>query len=345
MFLENTWYIAAWSEEVALAPLGRVIAGEPMVLWRQASGAIAALEDRCCHRSMPLSAGKIVADRLQCGYHGLEYDAVGACVRVPGQLTIPPGANVRAYPAVEKWRCVWVWTGDAANADSALIPDFHWFDAPGWVTPRGTFHVKTHYQRLIDNLLDFNHLQFVHTRTIGNDVIADIPSKTRHTNRGLEQTRWIIDKPPPPMFGKAGGFTGNVDRWMNVVYTMPSSCVFDIGCAKTGTGAPQGDRSQGIEIRSMHAITPETEHTTHYFWGYARNFRLDDPAATELLKNGARATFQEDIDILEVQHARCREMPAAPMIDISGDAAPMQARRMLDELMLRESGRDPHTRG
>ena len=47
-----------------------------------------------------------------------------------------------------------------------------------------------------------------------------------------------------------------------------------------------GDRSQGIEIRSLHGITPETENTTHYFWGYARNFALDDAPTTEMLRNG-----------------------------------------------------------
>lgn len=334
VFPLNCWYIAGWSDEVTDRPLGRTIAGCPMVLFRSA-GAVAALEDRCCHRSMPLSAGKVVGDRLQCGYHGLEFDAAGACVRVPGQTHVPPGAQVRRYDAAERWGLVWVWPG-AAVADPALIPDFHWFDAPGWVAPRGYFHVQCNYLRIIDNLLDFNHLQFVHTRTIGNDVIADIPSKTRRTERGIEQTRWILDKPPPPLFQRAGGFNGNVDRWMNVTYTLPSNCVFDIGCAAAGTGAPEGDRSKGIEIRSMHAIAPETATTAHYFWGYGRNFKRDDPATTEILKNGARATFTEDVDLLEAQARSYSRAGERPEIDIMGDAAPLQARRMVDDMIARE---------
>ncbi len=335
VFPRNCWYIAGWSDEVAERPLGRTVAGQPMAFFRAASGALAALEDRCCHRSLPLSLGKVIGERLQCGYHGLEFDATGACVKVPGQTTVPPGAQVPRYPVAERWGTIWVWPGEA-SADPALIPDFHWFDAQGWVAPRGYFHVKCHYQRIIDNLLDFNHLQFVHTRTIGNDAIADIPSKTRRTGRGLEQTRWILDRPPPPLFGRAGGFNGNVDRWMNVTYTVPSNCVFDIGCAAAGTGAPEGDRSKGIEIRSMHAISPETETTAHYFWGYGRNFRIDEAATTELLKTGARATFSEDVELLEAQ-TRAHARGMKPEIDIAGDAAPLQARRIVDDMIVKEA--------
>ena len=66
------------------------------------------MKDRCCHRHLPLSLGKVIGDRLQCGYHGLEYDAGGACVRVPGQTAVPPGARIRAYPVVERWGWVWI---------------------------------------------------------------------------------------------------------------------------------------------------------------------------------------------------------------------------------------------
>jgi len=335
VFPKNCWYIAGWSDEVADRPLARTIAGLPLVLFR-AGGALAALEDRCCHRSLPLSLGKVVGSHLQCGYHGLEFDTTGACVRVPGQSTVPPGARVPQYAVAERWGLIWVWPGEAP-ADAAAIPDFHWFDSPGWVAPRGYFHVKTNYLRIIDNLLDFSRPKFVHLRTIGNDAIADIPSKTRRTEDGLEQTRWVLDRPPPPLFQRAGGFNGNVDRWMNVTYTLPSNCVFDIGCAAAGTGAPDGDRSKGIEIRSMHAISPETATTAHYFWGYGRNFRTDDPATTNLLKNGARATFIEDVELLEAQAAAYARIGHRPEIDIIGDAAPLQARRMVDEMIAREN--------
>ena len=112
MFVRNAWYIAAWSDEVVERPLGRRILGEPVVLFRDSAGAIAVLQDRCCHRGAPLSLGDVVPRGIQCGYHGLVFDSAGQCVLVPGDHKVPPGARVRAYPAVEQDAFVWVWMGD-----------------------------------------------------------------------------------------------------------------------------------------------------------------------------------------------------------------------------------------
>ena len=87
----------------------------------------------------------------------------------------------------------------------------------------------------------------------------------------------MIDFVPPPLFAKAGNFTCNVDRWQFVTWNPPSTVYLDVGCAKTGTGAPEGDRSQGISIWSSHLITPETENSSHYMFSFARDFRIDDP--------------------------------------------------------------------
>lgn len=334
-FLRNAWYIAAWADEVAETPFARTILDRPIVLYRTGDGAPVALHDRCCHRALPLSMGRVRGDDIECGYHGLVFDPSGACVRVPGQSAIPPDARVTAYPAVEKWRWIWVWMGDPERADEAAVPDFHWLDDPAWVAPTGTFHLAAHYQRLIDNLLDFSHVQFVHARTIGTDAVADIASTVTRDGDAIEVDRWIMDSPPPPLFARAGGLTGNVDRWMNCRFTPPSSVVFDIGCAAAGTGAVDGDRSRGIEIRSLHGITPESATTSHYFWGYARNFALDNQDMTRLLADGAAATFAEDVAILARQQDAV-DHGGGGEIDIDGDAAPLLARRITAKLAAAE---------
>lgn len=333
MFVKDAWYVAAWSADVAAdALLGRVLLGKPVVLWRLPDGTPAALEDRCCHRSLPLSLGRVAGAALRCGYHGLEFDAAGDCVRIPGQERIPPGARVRSYPAVERHRWIWVWMGDPAAADPAAIPDFRWLDLPGWTAPAGQFRVAAHYQRLVDNLLDFSHLQFVHRRTIGTDAVADVPSRVEKLGDGLEVARWIPDSPPPPLFDEAyGGFPGNVDRWMNCRFTVPSSVAFDIGCAEAGTGADRGDRSRGVEIRSLHAITPESDRSTHYFWAYARGFRANDAALTAMMAEGARRTFEEDVEVLAFQQDMLDRAGADGLIDIAGDGPGLLARRMTAE--------------
>ncbi len=336
-FLRNAWYIAAWAEEVTDAPFARRLLDEPVVLYRLADGTAVALQDRCCHRALPLSLGRVVGDRLQCGYHGLEYDRTGACVNVPGQSTIPAGARIKSYPVIERYRWIWVWMGDAERADPGTVPDFHWLDDPGWVAPTGTFHLEADYRLLVDNLLDFSHVQFVHARTIGTDAVAGNQSKVTRDGNGIEINRWILDSLPPPLFARAGGFDGKVDRWMNCRFTPSSSVVFDIGCARVGTGAIHGDRGQGIEIRSLHGITPETATSANYFWGYARNFALDDETMTEVLRDGARATFAEDVEILGYQQAAIDCRPEAPRIDVNGDAGALLARRITEELLAAEA--------
>lgn len=337
-FVRNCWYIAAWADEIDAGPFARTVLDEPLVIYRGGDGGPVVLEDRCCHRALPLSMGTVIPDGLQCGYHGLVFDETGCCIRVPGQAAVPPGAKIKSYPAVEKWRWIWVWMGDPDLADENLVPDFHWLDDPGWVAPTGQFHLKSNYQNLVDNLLDFSHLQFVHQRTIGTDAIADIPSTVTRDATSIDINRWILDNAPPALFQRAGGFNGNVDRWMNCRYTAPSSVVFDIGCAEAGSGAVDGDRSRGIEIRSLHGITPETGSTTHYFWGYARNFALDDDGTTALLHDGAKATFSEDVDILEHQQRALDRLRDAQKIDINGDAAPLQGRRIVSEMISLEAG-------
>ena len=125
MLLRNAWYIAAWADEIGGQPLARRICNEPIVLFRDGTGRVGALADRCCHRAAPLSMGSVVEEGIQCGYHGLVIDGSGRCVRIPGQKQIPADARVRSYPAIEKDQMVWVWMGDPAKADerrSSTIP-------------------------------------------------------------------------------------------------------------------------------------------------------------------------------------------------------------------------------
>ena len=77
MFLRNQWYVAATDHEIGQRPFGRMILGEPIVFYRAEDGTPVALEDRCPHRRLPLSMGKLVDGVLQCHYHGLRFDQGG----------------------------------------------------------------------------------------------------------------------------------------------------------------------------------------------------------------------------------------------------------------------------
>src|SRR5437764_3328668 len=126
MFLRNGWYSAIWGKDLTDRPVGKIFLNEKVVLFRNASGAVAALEDCCCHRAAPLSKGEICGDYLACGYHGLKFDVHGNCVEVPGQTTIPRQAKVKNYSVCEKWDVVWIWMGAPDRADTSTIPNLHW---------------------------------------------------------------------------------------------------------------------------------------------------------------------------------------------------------------------------
>ena len=339
MYLRNCWYAAAWSKDLGGTPFARTFLNEPVVLFRQEDGTPAALADRCCHRAAPLSRGVCVGDFLECGYHGLQYDADGNCVRIPGQTQIPPGAKVKSYPVREKWKTIWIWMGDPDQVDEAAIPELFWLDDPGWVATPGHFHLDGHYQLIVDNLLDLTHVIYLHKNTIGADPSEAItPTKTERLENGVRVGRWLIDIAAPPLFAQVGRFETNVDRWQHVTWLPPSNMFLDIGCAATGTGAPEGDRSQGFSIWSTHLITPETETTAHYHWGYARDFDLENEELTQTLFEGSRDTIYEDVEMIGAQQKNLGGITFDGLIDINADNAQRQARVMLDRLIAVESG-------
>lgn len=339
-FLRNSWYAASWAAD--LKPdetLAKTILSIPIVLWRDASGNPVALEDRCCHRHLPLSMGRVTGDTLQCGYHGLEFDATGDCVKVPGQSKVPPGATVRSFPVVEKYSMVWIWPGDPAKATETTIPELPWLDSLGWVHTGGVIRMKADYRLLIDNLLDLTHVSYIHKNTIAGDPKeALVPVITTREGDTIRVERWMLGFTAPPMYDMARKFDGNVDRWQLIKWQAPSTVTLDIGCADADTGAPEGDRSKGITMWSNHIITPETETSTHYHWAFARNYKIDDDKVSEVLAEGGLRTFMEDVVVLERQQESLRVVGERPVVDINIDNAPLQFRRILEDRIAQENG-------
>ena len=342
MFLRNAWYVAAWDHEVGRALLPRTILSQNIVFFRTEDGAVAALEDRCCHRHAPLSVGKLVGSELQCGYHGLVYDRTGQCVRVPSQSMVPPGARVRAYPAVERHRWIWIWMGDPGAADAALIPDMHWHDDPAWRLAAGDyFRVKCHYQALIDIQLDQTHAKYVHPTSLANDGAIVAPALAKREGGRLLGGRVMANSDPQPFMRRAANYQPErADVWIKWTYTPPGAVTFDTGIAEPGTGAFEGNRSRGITIFNSHGVTPETERTTHYFWSSSRDFRLGEPTVDAVMR-GIRDTFLEDVAMVEAQQRVIEAFPDAPAIDISADTPTIQARKLLAELVAEEARRPP----
>jgi phenylpropionate dioxygenase-like ring-hydroxylating dioxygenase large terminal subunit len=341
MYIRNNWYVAAWPHELNNeAPLARKLLGEPVVLYRQADDQPVALADRCCHRGLPLSNGALLGDRIQCGYHGLEYDRSGTCVKIPGQASIPPAACVRSYPLVERDEVIWIWMGDAAKADPSSIVAYPWHNpGSGWAHRKQRYTIGCNWELMNDNLLDLSHLGYVHKRTIGGNPEIHVNADMKVT-RGMDTVkvvRWMLDSTPPPTYTKSVPTLGDrVDRWQEIEYFHGLIRIYT-GAVNVGQGAQQGHRDGGFGLRIFDGITPETETTMHYFWSAAHCFDVDNPATTDLVYEQIDTTFQEDRQILQSQQSRWNAAAAPRWIDIRGDAAGVQARRMVRERLAQEN--------
>ncbi len=358
----NAWYAAAYDVEVGRKLLARTICNHKMVLFRLQNGEVAALEDACWHRLMPLSLGRLDGDEVQCGYHGLVYNAQGRCTHMPSQESVNPSACVRAFPVVEKYRFVWVWPGDPAKADPALVPDMHWNDDPAWTGDGKMIRVKCDYRLVVDNLMDLTHETFVHGSSIGQRAVAEAPFVATHGDRTATVTRFMENIDAPPFWAgqidHSLGYKGKVDRWQIIRFEAPCTVNIDVGVAQTGTGAMpqavngdvnQGDpktseRTRGVNGYVLNTITPETGQSCLYFWAFARNYCLGEQRLTHELREGVAGIFLEDEHVLEAQQQAMNDHPEHQFYNLNIDAGSMWARRLIDRLVAKEKRETPKNR-
>jgi vanillate O-demethylase monooxygenase subunit len=341
MYLRNCWYIAAWGHEVEGTPFARRLLDQRVVLYRTADGTAVALEDRCRHRNLPLSLGRVMGDNIRCGYHGLVYGPSGACVAIPGQTAIPPGAAVRSYPLVEKWRWLWIWMGDPAKADPALIPDWYYMNDPEWIVAPGNggkpLPLKCNYELNNDNVLDLTHVGIVHETRLGGANIGEFPVKTERLPLSVRMTRLLYGVKPTPIFAKYIDSADKVDRWQICEVQAPTHCTVDAGMVPPGHGMAGHNRRGGVDFRALISATPETERTSHLFYAQTRNFAHDDQGLAEIWVREFRDLFLEDVRVMEAQQEVNDQEPGAETIDINSDAPQIAMRRLLKQLIDEEA--------
>jgi vanillate O-demethylase monooxygenase subunit len=335
-FLRNCWYVAAWSGEVGDKPVGRRLLDEPVVLYRLPSGQPVALGGRCPHRFAPLHLGKVIGEDIECPYHGLRFSAKGACVFNPqGAGATPQALKTRSYPLIERFGALWIWTGDPGRADPAVLPDYPFLADPARARVEGYLHTKANYELLTDNIMDLGHVDFLHAGSLGCEATAKAKTTVRRQGSTIFCDRWMADDFQGPLpswlFERAGQ---RVDAWADVRWDPPALMVLTFGMADVG--AP---RQSGLETVNAHFMTPETEFSTHYFWASSRTFRTDEPGLNQQMFEGITAAFsQEDKPMIEAQQLMMgtSDLWSLKPALLAGDAAPVQARRVLTQLLEQE---------
>ena len=337
-WIRNAWYVAAWDYEVDREPLARTLLNVPMMLYRKLDGSVVAMRDACPHRMLPLSMGLREGDAIRCKYHGLKLGPDGVAEEMPQKSdAVNKQVCAEVYPIIERHRFVWIWLGDRHAADPALIPDLWPCSAPGWAFDGGYYPIACDYRLVIDNLMDLTHETYVHSGSIGQAELMESPMETSVTDTRVFVKRWIPDIDPPPFWKGALKKEGRVDRWQICEFLPPSAVIIDVGVAPIGAGATIEQHDQGVRGFVIDVITPQDETHSHYFWGMARNFAIDDPGFGARFKSQQGGVFAEDVEILEAQQRSIAANPDLRLNAYSIDQGGVRARQMIDRIRRVES--------
>ncbi len=331
MYLRDCWYVAGWTHEITQQLKPVRIMGEDIVMYRTSSGEIAALEDACPHRKLPLSKGTLKDDRIICGYHGLTFDQRGACVAAPTQGRIPTGAVVKRYPVKDRYGFAWIWMGAPDQADESLIIDIPDYDNPTWGrTKGGDMTIACNYLYIVDNLLDPSHVAWVHLTSFAGAKTDDTPLSIDVNENGVVVWRWMMDVEAPPYYAKLLKFEGNVDRKQHYECVLPSIGINKSIFSPAGTGGPGKPLNEKTYVNiSYNFMTPIDENNSHYFWFQHRNTDPDDEAISETMNAGARTAFIEDRDVLIAVHEGMANRKT-PSLDLALDAGALRFRKLLN---------------
>lgn len=341
-FVRDRWYIVAFADEITRDPIERTIMGIPIVLFRREDGSPAAMYGLCPHRYYPLARGRVEGDNIVCPYHGFTFHADGKCVRIPSQKS---GAAFTqpTYAIEERGPLVWIWGGDRAAADADLIPPYEDFGLcqPGWAYAAPTYYrLEARAQLLIDNLLDLTHLPYVHHHLPGGaaHLTTNIQHEQRNRSYRLKKfTTYEWNATGDFMYGAEHRFDGVADRLSLTDFYGPEFVRTSgpiITARHDGEPVPEGVG----EFYFLHGITPETEHSTHYFGFITRNFRIDDHAFDQMLLSHDRKVREQDVEALglieprlEAAAARQRELVAI------ADRGALKVRETIQRMLDRET--------
>jgi phenylpropionate dioxygenase-like ring-hydroxylating dioxygenase large terminal subunit len=331
----NCWWVAGFSSEVGRDLIGRWLLDTPVLLYRTEDGRAVAIENRCPHRAAPLSLGCLKGDNVQCGYHGFTFAPDGACIDAPSMGGPLTAANIRAFPVIEQTPFVWVYLGDLTKIDEVPPPhDLEWTHDASFAFVEGRLDIKANYMLLKENVLDLTHFGYVHAKSFGISDWVDPPrSTTNGDTTGYHKS--FVRSPLPPIFadplGVPPGTPYNRENYGSFV--SPALQIGGVDFIDPDSGTIKG------KFRVSHATTPIDRASMHYFYVIGRDHG-NSPEEMQGLLKGSQIGFAEDEDMIEaVQDMMSRDPRGAfaPEVSVKADAAGVQARRIVERWMARET--------
>jgi vanillate O-demethylase monooxygenase subunit len=293
--------------------------GQPVVLFRKRNGDAVAMSDRCPHRHAPLSLGNLVGDEIQCRYHGMQFDCSGACTLVPGETSVPAAMRVAVFRVVEKYGLLWVWIGNAHEADESLLPEWAWCERPGFETYRGVFQIEAPFQMIVDNLMDLTHVHFVHRILgVGNLIHESEPMEVWEERERVFFRRKLNKEAAGDQYVEIGG------------QYLPPSVVITSGVPKR---VGSTDMQPGPVSQVLHCLTPRDAASTRYFVMKCWNVTTREHEITAMHHQN-EVTAGEDKVIIEAQWKTKTAFSATDGEKlIRADRAAIMCRRLFAKLL------------
>lgn len=332
-YLRNAWYAAGWERELSDRPLARTFLGEPVMIVRRPDGTLAALKDACPHRFAPLSLGRFDGDRITCPYHGLAFDLSGACEDNPhGRGSRPQSLCVKTYPMTVANGMLWIWMGEPSGAAAICPPAYSFLSDPKLATVSGYLHVNAHYELVADNLLDLSHVEYLHPFLGPPGSSKGIVYKAVQDGDRVSAYHDMPGQPIPALFKMlVDPSVTRIDGRAYMHWQAPSNLMLE-------TGAKPLDQTSdpGAQILWVHLLTPETETSTHYFWGASRDRMLDNAEFDRAFTAGVANAFEnEDEPMVRAVQSRMagQELFSLRPALLPMDEAAVRARRTLKRLI------------
>lgn len=329
--LYDHWYVAGLCDEFDRTPKARTLLERSIVFYRTGDGQLVAAQNRCLHRSFPLSESYLEGDELVCGYHGIRYDSGGVIVRIPSQKKCPD-RKLRMYPTVELGPFVFIWMGDEDAPDHSQLPDLPFLANDDLLTLHGQHHLEGSYLLMQENLNDLTHFSYLHQQSAGfDDSFLELDTFTEETPEGVSCYRVERDPAkaarllPPDVQARIGDRP--VEQWDGGLALSPG--VFK-GDAPIKIGDPESEDVEVFNRYIMHYLTPETSTTHHYWWSYTDDYSPNIPEISELMTAAFDKVFSEDASaVAHMQSLLDQDKTDYQELVIGGDKAGLLFRRIV----------------
>lgn len=318
--IPNQWYAVLDSRQVKKNKLiGVTRFSQKLVFWRDESGEVFCIFDKCCHRGASLCAGKLAQNHVECPFHGFQYDGSGKVVCIPAngkQAKVAENYRVNAYQARDAYGLIWVWYGDF-HADLPEIPFFEELRT-GFSYGGFSENWAVHYTRAIENQLDVVHLPFVHQTTIGrgNKTLVNGPVVKWNENR---MTFYVKNEPDEGQRPEKPGEIADYEKLFHLQFQMPNiwqNVISD-------------------QVRIFAAFAPVDEENTRIYLRFYQSF-LRVPVLRELvgaLSNlSNRIIFHQDRRVVLTQLPKKSEFRMKENL-VQGDLPILEYRKRREQLI------------